>query len=180
MGGSLDDSKQGLSGETEAPSVCVYILGYVVRPWLCVQLRKSVQHFPVCVVILVDRPWIVVLLRQEDKRSVGPKTARGRHVHGEHVGQLSDVSRIGKVVRINKGVYLIIGFEALGCVNAGENEFFVEEHTDEIIVRFALPCALFVQGLNLGPGNEQESASARATKFKSSYLVKGRYGWRVS
>lgn len=58
---------------------------------------------------------------------------------------------VGKIIRVDESVNLVIGLVTLGGVDAGENEILVEKDAAELVICSPLPGALRICGDNLSP-----------------------------
>ncbi len=57
---------------------------------------------------------------------------------------MADVARVGKIIRVDESVDLVIGFVALGSVDAREDKILVEKDATILVVGSPLPGTLRV------------------------------------
>lgn len=55
-----------------------------------------------------------------------------------------------KIVAVDENVYLVVGLETFGGIDARENEFLVEKDSNIVVVSSPLPCAFWVSCCHLG------------------------------
>lgn len=145
----LDDGKEWLSRKAEAPLSVIDCPGNVGRPGLFVDLCNAIEELPEQRMVFFNCAGVGVLFGEEDKGGVWTQGASLWKVVSKTICKVADVPGVREVVGVDEDVDLVICLEALGGVDAREDEFLIEEDPDIVIIRSTLPCTLRVKFGNL-------------------------------